>query len=181
MSTITVKPLTAAQRAKVEQEKTDRAARVLARVIMGVMLIASIGANVLTAWDHDWISRIVAGFPPVSLFLTSLLYERMRASLVIKIGMAATIAVSLAFSWVHIAELAYTHHQPLIISVLLPTIIDVPMLFAGSILLSQRSRTRTPAPTKAPEQLSVATTAPAKRTSATPRKKAAPVLAPSHP
>lgn len=124
---------------RLQQEKTDKSARRIAFATIGTMLTLSTAANVLTAWDHDTVSKVVAGVPPISLFITSALYERMRATKPIQIGMILTILVSLAFSWVHIAELSYTHHQPLYISIFLPVIIDVPMLFAGTIIINQRA------------------------------------------
>lgn len=145
---------------KAEQAKLDTSARKIAYLTMGTMLTLSTAANVLTAWDHDMVSKVVAGVPPVSLFITSALYERMRTTKLIQLGMLLTILVSLAFSWVHIAELAYTHHQHIVISLLLPIIIDVPMLFAGTIIINQRkdspapiappTRTPAPAPKRAP-------------------------------
>lgn len=137
---------------RLQQEKTDKSARRIAFATIGTMLTLSTAANVLTAWDHDMVSKVVAGVPPISLFITSALYERMRATTIIRLGMLATILVSLAFSWVHIAELAYTHHQPLYISIFLPVIIDVPMLFAGTIIINQRAIPETPkAPTSTPK------------------------------
>lgn len=129
---------------KAEQEKMDKSARRIAYATIGTMLTLSTAANVLTAWDYDIVSRVVAGIPPVSLFITSALYERMRSTLLIKIGMLLTILVSLAFSWVHISTLAYTHHQHLYISLLLPIIVDVPMLFAGTIIINQHAATPAP-------------------------------------
>lgn len=133
----------------IAQRKMDKSARRFAYLTLTSMLTLSTAANVLTAWDHDLVSKVIAGVPPVSLFITSALYERMRTTKPIKIGMIATIVVSLAFSWVHIAELAYTHHQHIVISLLLPIIIDVPMLFAGTILINQAKPT-TPTPKATP-------------------------------
>lgn len=166
---------------KAEQEKTDRSARRFAYLTITSMLTLSTAANVLTAWDYDWTSRIVAGIPPISLFITSALYERMRSTLPIKIGMLLTILVSLAFSWVHISTLAYTHHQNLYISILLPIIIDVPMLFAGTIIINQRQHAPTPtlstktAPAPLPNPTK-ATATPKKRTT-TPKHATTPITA----
>lgn len=136
---------------KAEQEKLDRSARNIAYGTMGLMLTLSTSANVLTAWDQDITSKVIAGVPPISLFITSLLYERMRTNVYIQSGMLLTILVSLAFSWYHISVLAYTHHQPLYISIFLPVIIDVPMLFAGTIIINQRATPEVlPTPAKAP-------------------------------
>lgn len=156
--------LTNAQKAQIAiQEKTDKSARRWAIGTMTGMLALSTAANVLTAWDHDMVSKVVAGVPPLSLFATSMLYERMRATTIIKFGMLLTILVSLAFSWVHIAELAYTHHQNLYISVLLPIIIDVPMLFAGTILINQaKPVATTPKTVKAVATTTVKVKAPTK-------------------
>lgn len=166
-----------------ERAKMDKSARKWAYFTMGSMLTLSTAANVLTAWDHDIVSRVIAGVPPISLFITSALYERMRTNLAIKVGMILAIVVSLAFSWVHIAELAYTHHQHLIISILLPVIIDVPMLFAGTIIINQ-AQTPPPAiktalaPKTAPvTKKTVPTKAPAtptKRVKATPKHQLTP-------
>lgn len=119
------------------QTKNDKYARVWAYVAMGAFLPASIAANVATAPESDLIGQIIAGVPPVSLFITSMMYERMRANWAIKTGMLISVIVSLVFSWYHIAHLAMDHGQPWYISWLLPAIVDVPMLFGGTILLTQ--------------------------------------------
>jgi hypothetical protein len=156
---------------KAEQAKMDKSARRIAYTTMGTMLTLSTAANVLTAWDYDIVSRVVAGIPPVSLFITSALYERMRSTLPIKIGMLLTILVSLAFSWVHISTLAYTHHQNLYISILLPVIIDVPMLFAGTIIINQRQPAPTPQPTKTAPTITKKATVTKARTTTKPTPK----------
>lgn len=163
---------------KATQDALDKSARRFAYATMGTMLTLSTAANVLTAWDHDMVSKVVAGVPPISLFITSALYERMRSTALIKIGMLLTILVSLAFSWVHIAELAYTHHQHIIISILLPIIIDVPMLFAGTIIINQRQ----PAPSAQPAKTAQPTRTPApqpKKATTTKARTTTPKLAPS--
>lgn len=158
---------------KLEQEKLDKSARRIAYATMGTMLTLSTAANVLTAWDYDIVSRVVAGIPPISLFITSALYERMRSTLLIKIGMLLTILVSLAFSWVHISTLAYTHHQHIVISILLPVIIDVPMLFAGTIIINQRANAPTAQTNKATQTATKkATPQPSTKKATTPKKTA---------
>lgn len=117
--------------------KNDRYARFWAVIAMVVFLSGSIAANVATAWDGDVIAKIVAGAPPVSLFITSMMFERMRASKPALFGMALSVVVSLAFSWYHITLLVADHGQPLVIAVSFPVTVDVPMLFAGWILLKQ--------------------------------------------
>lgn len=162
---------------KALQAKTDQSARRIAYATVGTMLTLSTAANVLTAWDYDIVSRVVAGIPPVSLFITSALYERMRSTLLIRLGMLATILVSLAFSWVHISTLAYTHHQNLYISILLPVIIDVPMLFAGTIIISQSTPYPT-TPTKKP--IPAKSTVPTKSTQKAPSATKTRTTTPKH-
>lgn len=119
------------------KEKKDRSARMWAWFAMFVFLVLSLAANVLTAWESDVVSKIIAGVPPLSLFITSMLFERMVANKWINAGMTLTILVSLSFSWYHIAELAYDKGQPLPIALFLPLVIDVPMLFAGTVIIGQ--------------------------------------------
>lgn len=161
-----------------EKAHNDKIVRMWARLTIVVMLSLSITANVLTAWDFDWISRIVAGIPPLSLFITSTLFERMRTNKWIVAGMTLAVLISLAQSWMHIADLAYTHHQPLIIAWALPAIIDVPMLFAGKILMDQRKPVTSPilpTPVKVPTK--VKSTVPVKSTARV-RKSPIPVIEP---
>jgi len=129
---------TNAEKLRIAKEaKNDRYARVWAVIAMVVFLSGSIAANVATAWDGDVIAKVVAGAPPVSLFITSMMFERMRASKPALLGMALSVVVSLAFSWYHITLLVAEHGQPLVIAVTFPVTVDVPMLFAGWILLKQ--------------------------------------------
>lgn len=125
-------------------ERKNRNARIWAYLALFVFLSFSMAANVLTAWEYDIVAKIVAGVPPVSLFVTSMLFERMVANRWIKAGMVLTIVVSLAFSWYHIAELALDSHQPWFIALFLPVVIDVPMLFAGTVLLRQAKQVTLP-------------------------------------
>lgn len=130
------------------KERKDRHARMWAYSALIVFLSLSLSANVLTAWHSDLIAKILAGVPPVSLFITSMLFERMDATKWIKWGMSLTILVSLSFSWYHITLLAIEKGQPVPIALFLPVVIDVPMLFAGTVLLSQAKPVIPPKPVR---------------------------------
>lgn len=127
-----------AEKIRLAQEaRNDRYARFYAVLGMVVFLSGSLAANVATAWNGDLIAKIVAGAPPVSLFITSMMFERMRSNVPTKVGMALSVVVSLAFSWYHITLLVLSHGQPFAIALVFPVIVDIPMLFAGWILLNQ--------------------------------------------
>lgn len=151
-----------------EIEHKNRVARYWAYFALLTFLLLSMAANVLTAWEYDLVSKIIAGVPPLSLFITSMLYERMAANRWIKAGMILTIIVSLLFSWYHIFELALDKHQPWAIAAFLPVVIDVPMLFAGTVLLRQAKTVKLPQTTRS--RASAASAPKTVRTRTTPAK-----------
>lgn len=141
-------------------DRKNRNARIWAYLTLFLFLLISLAANVLTAWEYDIVSKMMAGLSPLSLFVTSMLFERMVANRWIRAGMVLVIVVSFASSWYHITELAMEKHQPWFIAIVLPIAVDVPMLFAGTVLMNQAKPVTLPQTTNS----RAAVTTPAKRT-----------------
>jgi hypothetical protein len=138
---------------KAQLTKEYRNVRIYGYSVLGGMLAISLAANALSAlqYGNDPVGVGIAAIPPVSLFASSSLLERIRVTRwywVVLMVLAAL--ASLAFSWVHIAQVAMIHHQSELMSWLLPIAIDVPMILAGKMIIDHRApATPQPRPTPA--------------------------------
>lgn len=137
--------------------RDDRNVRISAYFVLIIMLLVSLSANALSATkvSKDPIAIGLAALPPLSLFLTSAMLERIKQTqwywLVL---LVVSVLVSLAFSWVHIAELAMFYHQKDFIAWLLPISVDVPMIMAGKVIIDHKAPATLPETTKLPQEQS---------------------------
>jgi hypothetical protein len=120
------------------QLRLDRSARFWARLVLIGGLCASVGANALSARFAP-IPVAIAAFPPVALFGSSMLLERLRTDWRVKVLMSVAVLVAGSFSWVHIAHVCMAYGQPVWISWEFPAIVDIPMLLSGIVLIQQRA------------------------------------------
>lgn len=128
---------------KERNARIDRSMQRWAWSILVLMLIVSIGANALSALNdrnspNIYVSLGIAAFAPFSLFLCTMLLERMRTDLLVKSFLVIVALVALLFSWVHIAHVVQIYGQSAWIAWLFPLIIDVPMLLSGRALMQVR-------------------------------------------
>lgn len=122
--------------------RDDRNVRFWAYSVLIVMLLVSLSANALSATkvSRDPIAIGLAALPPLSLFVTSAMLERIKQTRWYWLGLLVlSVLVSLAFSWVHIAELALFYHQKFLIAWLLPISVDVPMIMAGKVIIDHKA------------------------------------------
>lgn len=133
---------------KVEQAAFDakvkqyRNVRIWGHSVLIFMLLVSLAANALSAlqYGNDPVGIGLASLPPMSLFASSAMLERIRETRWYWVTLMALAALaSLAFSWVHITQLAMIHHQPFLISVILPIAVDVPMILAGKMIMDHKA------------------------------------------
>jgi hypothetical protein len=147
--------------------KKDLSALRVAWVALILFLAISVVLNVISSLfrGFDPVALGIAGLPPMSLFVVSLLLERLETDWVVKTLLAVTVLVSLAFSWYHIAMVGLHYAEPWPIAWTFPLILDVPMLLAGRSIMIIRSRK--PVQLPQPVQTVTKATVPAKRTTRT--------------
>lgn len=137
--------------------KNDRSGLTVAWVLLLSLLLVSIGFNALSATLHGFnpIALAINTIPPIVLFGLSMALERIVLDFTSKLGLSVSIAVSLMFSWVHIAQTTQHYAEPLMTSHVLkiiytitawsfPLILDVPMVLAGKMIMTVRDRRSNP-------------------------------------
>lgn len=153
---------------KVEQAAFDakvkqyRNVRMWGHSVLLGMLAVSLAANALSAlqYGNDPVGIGLASLPPMSLFASSAMLERIRETRWYWVTLMALAAfASLAFSWVHITQLAMLHHQPYLIALILPIAVDVPMILAGKMIMDHKAPTQ-PTKTTPVKRTTVATAKP---------------------
>jgi hypothetical protein len=151
----------------IAKAQKDRSALKVAWVALILFLAISVVLNVISSLFHgfDPIALGIAGLPPMSLFIVSLLLERLETDWVVKTLLTVTVLVSLSFSWYHIAMVGLHYAEPSPIAWSFPLILDVPMLLAGRAIMTIRSRK--PVELPKPVQTVTKTITPAKQTSRT--------------
>lgn len=150
--------------------RNARSAQKVAWVTLVSGLLLSIGFNALSAYvdGFDPIGMAIAALPPLSLFVVSMLLERLKLDWVVSTALTLVSVVALAFSWYHIAMVVEHYHQPYLIAWSFPMILDIPMLLAGMSIMKVRNGQK-PQPTSIAQTTAIKAVkaVPAKRTSRT--------------